>query len=95
MANLIRCATCEGWGVTSYDAAGVPHMCERCKGVGKVEEVEYPPIEYALTACQAAVKAVLDMAIEKLNSNSFEARELAELVVKLFDDFELEEAEPW
>jgi hypothetical protein len=48
-----------------------------------------------LTKCQAAVKAVLDLATEKLNSNSFEARELAELVVKLFDDFELEEAEPW
>lgn len=93
MADLIRCPACEGWGVTSYDAAGVPNVCERCKGIGKVEPTIYPPVEYSLTRCQAAIKEVLDLAQETRDSNNAEARTLAELVVKLFGDFELVEEE--
>ena len=95
MAELIRCPECEGWGVTSYDAAGVPNACERCKGIGKVEPTIYPPVVYSLTRCQAAVKEVLDLAEETTNSNNAEARELAELVVKLFRDFDLIEDEDY
>lgn len=95
MAELIRCPTCEGWGVTSYEKNGSPIVCERCKGIGKVEPTIYPPVVYSLTCCQAAIKAVLDLAQETTNSNNAEARELAELVVKLFDDFDLIQAEDY
>lgn len=93
MSDLIRCPECEGWGVTSYSEAGIPHVCESCDGIGKVEPRIYPTIEYALTNCQAAIKEVLDLAQETKNSNNAEARELAELVVKLFVDFDLIEEE--
>jgi DnaJ-class molecular chaperone len=93
MAELIRCSTCEGWGVTAYEKDGTPIKCERCDGTGKVEKPPEPV--YALTRCQAAIKEVLDLAEETTNSNNAEARELAELVVKLFSDFELVEAEDY
>ena len=87
MAELIRCAVCEGWGITSYEKDGAPNKCAWCNGAGKVQPPA--PIQYALTDCQAAIKEVLDLAEETTNSNNAEARGLAELVVKLFEDFEL------
>lgn len=91
MSELIRCAECEGWGITSYEKDGSPNKCARCDGTGKVQPPA--PIQYALTYRQAAIKEVLDLAKETTNSNNAEARELAELVLKLFDDFDLIEEE--
>lgn len=42
MSDLIRCSSCEGWGITSYEKDGSPNACERCQGSGQVQKPPAP-----------------------------------------------------
>lgn len=60
MSELIRCAKCEGWGVTSYNPDGSPNACDNCNGAGQVKApppVEYPrePLEILATEALASI----------------------------------------
>lgn len=91
--DKIRCSVCEGWGVTSYEADGSPNACAHCGGTGVVARPVVVPTVYGLTDCQAAIKALLELAAKSKDSENAEASDIAYRVLDLFEDFDLIEAD--
>lgn len=51
------------------------------------------PTVYGLTDCQAAIKALLELAAKSKDSENAEASDIAYRVLDLFEDFDLIEAD--
>jgi hypothetical protein len=79
MSDLIRCSTCEGWGITSYEKDGSPNACERCGGAGKVPAP--PPPVYIPSAREKERQKLEDLAESLKGSQLSDVAQLAQCVL--------------
>jgi hypothetical protein len=79
MSELIRCAKCEGWGITSYEADGSPNACDKCNGAGQVQAP--PPPVYA----PSERDKLLEMAEVLKDSGLSDVSQFAQAVIDYLD----------